>query len=257
MSLQPIENKRLYQQVAEQIASLIREGEWVAGSRLPSERAMAQQLGVSRPTVREAVLYLEIVGLVEVRTGAGIYVKEEESGGARNFIGQDLGPSPYFLMDSRMLIECGIAAQIAETINQEQLDGLLEAIEKMEEDIAQGRQDVTNEDDGDLLFHSRLAEATGNPVLKSIVDQLLGGMRSPMFRTFSERMNLPDNAHHAVIDHRSIYNRLKEGDADGARRCMRRHLEQVMAMLFEEADENGEITKTEGGLDHVATNHNA
>ena len=93
MPLQAVASKRLYQQVADQIASLIREGHWSAGDRLPSERDMSQQLGVSRPTVREAILALEIAGLVEVRTGAGIYVLDESQGQGRDHC-RRLGPKP-------------------------------------------------------------------------------------------------------------------------------------------------------------------
>lgn len=238
MSLQAVENKRLYQQVAEQIAALIRSGEWAAGSRLPSERTMSQQLGVSRPTVREAVLFLEIIGLVEVRTGAGIYVLEEGQRGERSYVGEDFGPSPYYIIDTRLFIESEIAAQVAGTITEEQLVGLRDAIKKMEEDAVLGRQDATNERDGDRLFHNRLAGAIGNPVLESIVDQLWEGMRRPMFKTVSKRVQLPKNALQAVADHRAIVASLEQRDADGARLAMRRHLEQVKALFFDETEGN-------------------
>src|SRR6266576_2213344 len=74
MPFHSIEPRRLYRQIADQIRSLIRAGEFVAGSRLPPERDLAKQLGVSRPSVREALIALEVEGLVEVRIGSGIYV---------------------------------------------------------------------------------------------------------------------------------------------------------------------------------------
>src|SRR5438034_11600799 len=74
MPFQSIEPRRLYRQIAEQIRALIRSGEFVAGSRLPPERDLAKQLGVSRPSVREALIALEVEGLVEVKIGSGIYV---------------------------------------------------------------------------------------------------------------------------------------------------------------------------------------
>ena len=74
MPLQTVEPQRLYRQIAEQVRSLIAGGEFAAGSRLPAERDLAKQLGVSRPSVREALIALEVEGWVEVRTGSGVYV---------------------------------------------------------------------------------------------------------------------------------------------------------------------------------------
>ncbi len=245
MPLQAVASKRLYQQVADQIASLIREGHWSAGDRLPSERDMSQQLGVSRPTVREAILALEIAGLVEVRTGAGIYVLDESQGRGVTIV-EDSGPSPSNLMHARILIESEIAATASQTISDEQLQELEEAVNKMEDDVAHERQSVSNEDDGDLLFHSRLASATGNMVLVSIVDQLWEGMRRPLFKTICERVKLPTNALRAAADHRVILERLRARDSEGSRNAMRLHLEQVNAMLFE----NGEDARTDEGKPH-------
>ena len=77
MPFQPVDSRRLYEQVADQIGGLVRRGEFVAGQRLPAERDLAKMLGVSRPVVREAMIALEIAGLIEVRTGSGAFVKEK------------------------------------------------------------------------------------------------------------------------------------------------------------------------------------
>src|ERR1051325_8124988 len=74
MPLQTVENRRLYRQIADQIAALIEQGEYGPGERLPPERDLAKQLGVSRPSVREALIALEVEGYVEVRVGSGVYV---------------------------------------------------------------------------------------------------------------------------------------------------------------------------------------
>src|SRR3954471_2375500 len=98
MPLQAIEPSRLYRQIAEQLRGLIAGGEFVAGTRLPAERDLARQLGVSRPSVREAIIALEVEGWVEVRTGSGIYVQEagRRSGAIatrkRSAPGADWGP---------------------------------------------------------------------------------------------------------------------------------------------------------------------
>ena len=79
MPLHTIEPHRLYRQIAGQLRDLMVEGEFSVGSRLPAERELAQQLGVSRPSVREALIALEVEGIIEVRTGSGIYVKSRSA----------------------------------------------------------------------------------------------------------------------------------------------------------------------------------
>ena len=83
MPLHTVEPLRLYRQIAGQIAALIDNGEFPAGSRLPAERELATLLGVSRTSVREAIISLEIAGRVEVRVGSGIFVAEPRRGADR------------------------------------------------------------------------------------------------------------------------------------------------------------------------------
>jgi DNA-binding FadR family transcriptional regulator len=78
MPLQTVAPQRLYRQIAEQVRQLMVSGEFALGSRLPAERDLAVQLGVSRPSVREALIALEVEGMIEVRTGSGIYVQRTE-----------------------------------------------------------------------------------------------------------------------------------------------------------------------------------
>ena len=111
MALEPIVNQRLYQQVADSIRKQIQSGAMPAGSRLPSEKLLAQQLGVSRPTVREAMIALEIAGLVEIRTGSGSYVRQRDTIAAPSV---DTGPGPIELLNARILIEGEIAAEAAQ-----------------------------------------------------------------------------------------------------------------------------------------------
>ncbi|MCJ7683853.1 MAG: GntR family transcriptional regulator, partial [Desulfobacteraceae bacterium] len=111
MTLHPVSTIRLYQQVAEQIAQLIRVKHWKVGDRLPAERDMAQSLGVSRPTMREALVALELQGLVEVRTGAGIYVKADKAEPIAIVPDdKDPGPSPFDIIDARIVVEGEVAA---------------------------------------------------------------------------------------------------------------------------------------------------
>lgn len=233
MALQPITTKRLYQQVAEQIAELIRDKHWGTGERLPSERDMAQSLGVSRPTVREALVALELQGLVEVRTGAGVYVRStipEPVAIVMN--GNDPGPSPFEIIEARIILEGEMASIAAANISAEGLVDLEATIGVMAADIEKGAQQMTSKKDGDFLFHSRIAEASGNMVLQSMVEQLWESMRRPIFKAISSHVRLSKNARQAMQDHYIIYDAIKAGDSDQAKIAMHRHLEQVKGVLL-------------------------
>ena len=110
MALDPIVSRRLYQQVAERIKQQIQAGSISAGDRLPAEKDLALQLGVSRPMVREALIALEIAGLVEIRTGSGTYIRDR---GKLLFPMVDAGPGPFELLHARLLIEGEVAAEAA------------------------------------------------------------------------------------------------------------------------------------------------
>src|SRR6188474_3964988 len=111
MPLQAVENRRLYRQIADQIAALIERGEYPVGARLPPERDLARQLGVSRPSVREALIALEVEGYVEVRMGSGVYVADRSTAAAAAKLAADSGP--FELIRARWMIESECAALAA------------------------------------------------------------------------------------------------------------------------------------------------
>lgn len=235
MPFQAIETQRLYQRVANQIGGLIRKGEFAAGQRLPPERDLARSLGVSRPVVREAMIALEIQGMVEVRTGSGTFVTAGIAGGAEAGPGReprpaafDGGPSPYELISARKLVESGIAFAAARAATPAQLDGIAEALAMMAEAVESGR----NSREADRLFHTRIAEATGNAVLVSIVDGLWGNMSAPVFDALGRRMGLPEHQGMALDDHVRIYEALRRQDAAAAREAMHDHLTHVEGVLL-------------------------
>lgn len=235
MPLRAIEPQRLYQQVAAQLAELIRQGEWGLGERLPPERDLAGTLGVSRPVVREAMIALELSNIVEIRPGAGTYVASANGLHSLWLLSDlDTGPSPFDLISARRIIEGETAAMAATMAGAAELAGLEKAIAKMERDIEAGTQVISNQEDGDLLFHMRLAAATRNSVMESIVQQLWEGMRRPMFAAISDRAQLPRNAKRAAGEHRVILEQVRARDPDGARRAMQDHLDRVASLLLSE-----------------------
>jgi DNA-binding FadR family transcriptional regulator len=130
MPLQTVEPKRLYQQIAGQLRVLMGSGEFPAGSRLPAERDLARQLGVSRPSVREALIALEVEGWVEVRTGSGVYVLDR----ANRSRGTQIAPTewgPLELIRARRVVEGEIAALAATLAKRPQTQAMAKSIASM------------------------------------------------------------------------------------------------------------------------------
>ena len=232
MQLRAIEPQRLYQRVADQIASMIHAGHWRPDDRLPPERDLAATLAVSRPVVREAMVALELAGLVEVRTGSGCYVRRPTPGAVIGGGADQAGPSPFELVQARRVVEGETAALAAAAPTEPVLAALDAAIGRMAADIDRGTRDIRRDDDGDLTFHVAIARATGNATLESLVSQLWCGMRRPLFSLLSDRTRLPANARRAVDQHRRIRDAVAAGDAAAARAAMHAHIDDVERILM-------------------------
>ena len=221
MPFQSIEPRRLYRQIADQIRALIRSGEFSAGSRLPPERDLARQLGVSRPSVREAVIALEVEGLVEVRIGSGIYVRASD--GLARVITPDAAAGPFELLRARYVIESECAALAAKSAKRAQVQAIEAALDEMERDMEAGRQPLP----GDRLFHLRIAEATGNGALVHVIKQLWDERTGPLYQQLEHHYDSPDLWRTAMREHRAVVKAIAARDADAARAAMQRHLNQA------------------------------
>ena len=220
MPIQSIEPRRLYRQIADQIRGLIRSGEFSAGSRLPPERDLAKQLGVSRPSVREALIALEVEGLVEVRIGSGIYVLEAGASGSKQ---SEAAAGPFELLRARYVIEGECAALAAKSAKRPQVAAIEEALEQMERELAGARQPL----DGDRIFHLRIAEATGNGALVAVVKMLWHERTGPLFQQLEHHYDSPQLWTSAIGEHRTIVKAIAAHDIAGARSSMQRHLNQA------------------------------
>jgi DNA-binding FadR family transcriptional regulator len=198
--LHTVEPLRLYRQIAGQIAALIDNGEFAAGSRLPAERELAALLDVSRTSVREAIISLEIAGRVEVRVGSGIFVAEP---GAAQIVGLvDEGPSPFELLAARRLIEGEVAALAARTSKKTDIAALRGTIERMREFA----ENFSKRDAADREFHVRIAAATGNGSLALVVEglwqQRRGKLWSRIEQYFPQQEDPRAHAGRSRDDHR-------------------------------------------------------
>ena len=221
MPFQSIEPRRLYRQIADQIRTLIRSGEYATGSRLPPERDLARQLGVSRPSVREALIALEVEGLVDVRIGSGIYVRAPINGTATDAAEAMAGP--FELLRARYVIEAECAALAAKSAKRAQVQAIGAALDEMDREMASGRQPLP----GDRLFHQRIAEATGNGALVHVIKLLWDERSGALFKRLEHHYDTPELWRSAIGEHRAVLKAIAARDPDGARAAMQRHLDQA------------------------------
>ncbi|MGH7004442.1 MAG: FadR/GntR family transcriptional regulator [Alphaproteobacteria bacterium] len=222
MPLQPIETRRLYRQIADQVAGLIARGEFPPGSRLPTERALAQLLGVSRPSVREGLIALEVEGLVDVRVGSGIYVRRMRGGAPAADMLAD-SPGPFELIRARRAIESEVAEIAARWAGEAEIAGIAEAVGMMKSDIHGGETYET----GDRLFHVRIAESTRNGVLVSVVNMLWDLRDSPVYARLLRHTVTDGVRTRSIADHERILKALAAHDPAGAKHQMQKHLDRV------------------------------
>lgn len=223
MPIRAVDDRRLYRQIADQLTALIASGEFLRGQRLPSERDLAVQLGVSRPSVREALIALEIEGQVRVRVGAGIFVTEAEPRPAPAPVKE--GQGPFELLRARWSIEGEIAALAAREATESDLARVRAAVEMTSQ--------TTNRDEetsaADREFHLRIAAGTHNGALVSVVLYLWDQGRGAMWRRMEEHFQTQEMRASALREHRSIVAALEARDAARSRVAMRDHIHRVSA----------------------------
>jgi DNA-binding FadR family transcriptional regulator len=224
MPFQPVDSRRLYEQVADQIGALVRVGEFAPGCRLPAERDLAKSLRVSRPVVREAMIALEIGGLIEVRTGAGAFVRDKPITPAAPI---NTGHSPSDILGARMLIEGETAALAAAHATPLDLAAMAAQQDEMIAEQNAGREWRG----ADLGFHAAIARASGNAALTTVVERLWQEQHAPVFSLLSERVRLRDNWTATVRGHAAILAAIRSGKRRAAREAMRTHLTQVLSVM--------------------------
>jgi len=220
MPIQSIEPRRLYRQIADQLRALIKNGEFPVGSTLPAERDLAAQFGVSRPSVREALIALEVEGLVEVRVGSGIYVLAREAAPTARSVDNAFGP--FEIIRARQIIECELASNAARVMNAAQVDGLRESIAVMEQDIVRGEMPIR----GDRLFHLRIAEAADNAPLLKVVSDLFDERNNPLFEQLGSHFENEPSWRAAVTEHKAVIAAIAAHDPVRARAAMHQHLQR-------------------------------
>ncbi|MDB5896132.1 MAG: GntR family transcriptional regulator [Rhodoferax sp.] len=224
MPLQTLEPQRLYRQIAEQLRALIEAGEFAVGARLPAERELASQLGVSRPSVREALIAMEVEGWVEVRTGSGVYVLDRSlrTGNARDVQVPLAEWGPLELIRARRVVEGEIAALAAVQARKRDLNAMAQAMTAMRRDTALGVLPL----EGDRAFHLAIVQACGNGVLTETVQTFWDSRRGPLFTRLGGYFETVESWRAAIDEHEAIIAAIRAQDAPAARLAMQSHMDK-------------------------------
>ncbi|HEX6363782.1 MAG TPA: transcriptional regulator NanR [Albitalea sp.] len=223
ISHEPIQRRKLYQEVLDRLLERIRSGEIPPGGQLPSERELMEFYGVGRPAVREALQALERSGIVEITQGerarvvvptAGRLI-EQVAGGARHLLHMQPDMLEH-LKDARVFLEIGIARLAAERATDED-------IARLRERLAEHRETLTHLDDFlmlDMAFHREIARISGNPIFPAIVEALFG-WASEYYQPF---VRAPGAEALTLAEHQRIIDAIATRDPQVAERAVREHL---------------------------------
>lgn len=225
-SLKPIKPKRISDQVFDQLRELIFRGEFKPGERILPERELAEALGVSRPTVRNAINRLSAMGLLEQKQGQGTFVRnpEFESKNPLAIAMETQNASLEDLLEVRMGLECNAAALAARRADENDIHFLEKSIEEMKSEIKSGRLGT----EADVSFHMAISYATKNPlqvyIMKNFYDFLFVGIKQNLSGLYED----PANIEMIIDQHQQICETIRRHDVDAAYLAMNRHIAFVL-----------------------------
>jgi len=221
--LKPIKTRKIYEQIVDQIGQLVAHGQLKPGDRLPSERELVEQFQVSRASIREAISALEMMGLIEVRSGEGTYIRQVniESVVAplawMLFIEKDTDLELY---EARKILEVQAAGLAAERAQEDEISEMYEALEIMRRDLELQHLG----EDADHHFHYAIARATHNKILFRLMNTLSDTMRKALKSSRSKLYEHKDTPQKLYNEHYSIYEAIKNHDVTKAQKLMLEHL---------------------------------
>lgn len=235
MAFRTVDRNKIYVSIVDQIVDGIRSEVFAPGAVLPPERVLAEQFGVSRTSVREAIRVLEHAGVLDVRTGSGTYVAESALSSAsilRTRATLEGDQSPLDLIVARRGIE-PLSAEIAATQRRDRDLRAIAQIIDQHEAVVDGDGDPR---EIDIAFHLAIAEASHNMVLRLVADQLAGIMRQGTWQEFTDRSRHKAGRPRLNLEHhRAIYEAIRDQQPERARGAMLEHLENVELSVLAEA----------------------
>jgi len=218
-----MKKRRRFWTVVEKLEALIDKGVYPAGSRLPAERELAEVYDVSRPTIREAIIALEVRERVEVKTGSGVYVTD--SAGSDPSL---KSISAFELTQARALVEAEAAALAAATIRETELSALKQALDDM--------SSAAKEDDADQRFHEIISRATRNNAIVMSINNLWKVRRNEPQVIAAYQDVCSQGAEQRIKEHTAIYDAIANRDSSAARKAMHNHFNRLINALFEASE---------------------
>ncbi|MEP7453107.1 FadR/GntR family transcriptional regulator [Phyllobacterium sp. SB3] len=237
-----IQSRRLYRQVADQIRSQIEHGRLGIGERLPGERELAEELGVSRPTIREALIALEVEGLIHIRMGSGVYVARSPRDKPILVHSEEL-EGPFELLRARALIECAIAEEAARAITPEHIAAMDDVLTQMARTFNSPQVSIAL----DRTFHTTIAGIMENAALDRVVGELFDQRMTPYFTKLASYFESAASWREAFEEHRAVRDAIAAGDPPRAKAAMQYHLQQSQRRFSRSFDEDLEGERGHSG----------
>jgi GntR family transcriptional repressor for pyruvate dehydrogenase complex len=219
-NLKPVSRVTIGEQVALQLASMISDGKWQIGDKLPPEGELCQALHVGRSTLREALKSLAFIGMVRMRPGDGTYVAERAPGLMDRMLARGLLKTQKDLTDvceARLVIETELAALAAQRAESTDLDTMEDLVRRSERSLRGGDRPLQ---ELDLDFHLAIASGAKNNVLR----HLLMDIRGVLMEWITKSQELPGLQENAVVQHKRIYESIRDRNSQKAREEMATHL---------------------------------
>jgi DNA-binding FadR family transcriptional regulator len=236
LSFRPVETVQLYQRICDRIVEAVRAGRWRPGERLPAERELAEALGVSRPSLREALGALQVLGILETKHGAGTWVAANATeivaqSPPANVLAVDADVSPVAVLEARLTIEPPIAGVAALRHRpDERIEELLAMMNEARDWLNPAHRAVWS--DADRLFHRQLAVQTDNPVFLGFADQVAFVMGQPLWRRLRDDMlSVPGRIEASIEEHARIHDAIYRGDVEAASSAARDHVHTVGGLM--------------------------
>ncbi|MDF4893320.1 FadR/GntR family transcriptional regulator [Vibrio parahaemolyticus] len=224
-------SERLYIKIAKDVLEQIKRGLISVGDRIPPERKLSDDLGVSRTVIREAMVYLELMGVAEIRKGSGVYIINQEP---LHFPNDLPDITPYEVTEARRVLESQLAAIAAEKASEKIIGELEECVVLMENAKRFSRPELRRNAsvDADMQFHVLIAQCCENPMLIKFHSEL---MQKHMGGEMWDRLNyMADEPAERGIwtdDHRKILEAIKKRDSKAAYEAMENHLNDVISEI--------------------------
>ena len=215
------DTRRLYRQIADQLARFIETNSFAVGAKLPTERELAEMLGVSRPSVREGLIALEVEGVVEVRGGSGVFVASRKQRAEPPVAAP--APGPFDVIKARWLFESEAAALAAVNANAQQLQQMNLALKVMREAPTHSAAGTA----ADERFHMAIAEASGNAAVAQVIAQLWKMRTGTLYMQMESHFIGADIWAQACAEHAELMDAIASRDPDAAREAMRKHMKNA------------------------------